>query len=236
MCYPLTLRDAYSRKGLRIIALPNTRHEAVIDALRSAFAEFGLPEMLHSDTGAPFGSTGFGRLSQISLFVMRLGIQPTFSRPGKPQDNGGHERMHLDLKRETAMPPAKSMTAQQKRFDAFVEYFNQVRMHQALGMKRPDGVWKESPRRMPLRKRRTKYDANWETRRIDSSGKMAWGSGTVFVGAALRGANLGLEPLDDGLWRLYFASFPIGFVIEGGNSTTVLGYLDDEPKADARDE
>lgn len=236
MCYPLTLRDAYSRKVLRIIALPNTRHEAVIDVLRSAFAEFGLPEMLHSDTGAPFGSTGFGRLSQVSLFVMRLGIQPTFSRPGKPQDNGGHERMHLDLKRETAMPPAKSMAAQQKRIDAFVECFNQVRMHQALGMKRPDAVWKKSPRRMPLGKRRTTYDANWETRRIDSSGKMAWRSGTVFVGAALRGAKLGLEPLDDGLWRLYFASFPIGFVIEKGDVTTVLGYLDDEPKAGARDE
>jgi putative transposase len=235
MCYPLTLRDAYSRKVLRIIALPNTRHGAVIDVLRSAFAEFGLPEMLHSDTGAPFGSTGFGRLSQVSLFVMRLGIQHTFSRPGKPQDNGGHERMHLDLKRETAMPPAKSMAAQQKRFDAFVECFNQVRMHQALGMKRPDAVWTKSPRRMQLGKR-TNYDASWETRRIDSSGKMAWRSGTVFIGAALRGAKLGLEPLDDGLWRLYFASFPIGFLIEKGDATTVLAYLDDETKSEVRDE
>lgn len=229
MCYPLTIRDAFSRKVLRIVALPNTRHPAVIEALMSAFAEFGLPEMLHSDTGAPFGSTGFGRLSQISLFVIRLGIQPTFSRPAKPQDNGGHERMHLDLKYETAMPPANSMAGQQKRFAAFMECFNQVRMHQALGMETPDSKWKKSPRRLPKSPRCTKYDASWETRRIDRSGKMAWRNGTVFIGSALRGADLGLEPLDDGLWVLHLADFPIGFVIEKRSGTTVLAYMDDEP-------
>lgn len=186
MCYPLTLRDAFTRKVLRIVALPNTRHPAVIETLRSAFAEFGLPEMLHSDTGAPFGSTGFGRLSQISLFVMGLGIRQTFSRPGKPQDNGGHERLHLDLKYETAMPPAKSMARQQERFAAFIECFNKLRMHQALGMKTPDSQWRRSPRRLKKSSPCTKYDASWETRRIDNTGKMAWRSASVFIGVAKR--------------------------------------------------
>jgi putative transposase len=230
MCYPLTLRDAFSRKVLRIVALPNTRHPAVIEMLMSAFAEYGLPEMIHSDTGAPFGSTGFGRLSQISLFIMRMGIRHSFSRPAKPQDNGGHERMHLDLKCETAMPPANSMAGQQKRFDAFIECFNRLRMHQALGMKRPDSQWKKSPRRLRKSAPSTKYDASWETRRIDKSGKMTWGRNTIFVGSALRGADLGLEPLDDGLWRLHFASFPIGLLLQKLNETTLLDYLDDEPK------
>lgn len=233
MCYPLTIRDAFTRKVLRIVALPNTRHQAVIEALLSAFAEYGLPEMLHSDTGAPFGSTGFGRLSQISLFVMRLGIQPTFSRPAKPQDNGGHERMHLDLKHETAMPPANSMAGQQKRFAAFIECFNQERMHQALGMKTPDSQWRKSPRRLRKSALFAKYDASWETRRIDKSGKMAWGSKSIFIGSALRGADLGLEPLDEGLWRVHFASFPIGFLIEKPSGMIVLDYLDDEPKPKA---
>lgn len=233
ICYPLTLRDAFSRKVLRIVALRNTRHEAVIEVLLSAFEEFGLPEVLHSDTGAPFGSTGFGRLSQISLFVMRLRIRPTFSRPGKPQDNGGHERMHLDLKHETAVPPANSMAGQQKRFDVFMKGFNGIRLHQALGMNTPDSKWKKSPRRLATSARHKKYDASWEVRRIDSSGKMAWRSGTVFIGSALRGADLGLEPLDEGLWLLHLVNFPIGFLVEKRSGTVALNYLDDEPTPSA---
>ena len=233
MCYPLTIRDAFTRKVLRIVGLRNTRHEAVIETLMSAFAEFGLPETLHSDTGAPFGSTGFGRLSQVSLFLMRLGIEHTFSRPGKPQDNGAHERLHLDLKRETAMPPAYSMAKQQKRFDAFMKCFNQVRMHQALGMKTPDSQWKKSARRRPKTTPDTKYDASWETRRIDVTGKMIWKQVDVFIGAALRGALLGFEPLDEGVWRMHFASFPIGMLIERRTGTMVLAYLPDDSKSKA---
>lgn len=221
MCYPLTIRDAFSRKVLRVIACANTRSEAVLKALKSAFLEFGLPRMLHSDTGAPFGSTGLGRLSQISVYVMRLGIKPTFSRPGKPQDNGGHERMHWDLKQETAMPPASSMRAQQKRFDAFIKCFNTERMHQALDMATPDSVWCPSERRLPSTPPESKYDASWEARRIDVTGKMAWRSGDVFVASALRGMRVGLEPLDTGMWRLHFAGQPIAFLCETASATRI---------------
>jgi putative transposase len=230
MCYPLTLRDAFTRKVLRVVALPNTQHEAVIAIVASAFREFGLPQRIHSDTGAPFGSTGFGRLSQLSLFVMRLGIQHTFSRRGKPQDNGGHERMHLDLKRDTAMPPARSMPQQQLRFDAFVECFNRIRLHQALGMRTPDSVWTRSRRRMPKRVPSESYDASWDVRRVDISGRIMWNAEKIFVGSALRGADVGLEAVDDGLWRIHFAGFPIGLIVEKRNGTLVLDYLDDDPQ------
>lgn len=221
MCYPLTIRDAFSRKVLRVVGCTNTRHEAVLKTLASAFAEFGLPRMLHSDTGAPFGSTGLGRLSQVSLYVMQLGIQPTFSRPGKPQDNGGHERMHWDLKQETAMPSARTMASQQARFDAFIECFNTERMHQALQMKTPDSVWCPAARRLPSTLRETQYEASWETRSIDVSGRMPWRGGNVFIASALRGKRIGLEPLDDGMWRLHFAAQPIAFLCETATSTRI---------------
>lgn len=221
MCYPLTIRDAYSRKVLRVVACADTKSEKVLKALKSAFAEFGLPRILHSDTGAPFGSTGLGRLSQISLYVMELGIKPTFSRPGKPQDNGGHERMHWDLKQETAMPPKGTMTSQQKHFDGFVECFNTERMHQALRMKTPDSVWRPSKRRLPSKPQETKYDASWEVRRIDVSGKIGWRNKNVFIASALRGKRIGLEQVDSDVWRLHFAGQPIAFLSEMATSIRI---------------
>ena len=220
MCFPLTIRDHFSKKVLRVVACANTKHPAVLAALKSAFGEFGLPRILHSDTGAPFGSTGLGRLSQVSVYVMRLGILPTFSRPGKPQDNGGHERMHLDLKMETTMPAAFSMAAQQKRFATFIRCFNEERLHQALAMETPDSVWRPSTRRASSRTE-AKYDAGWEIRRIDRSGKMAWRGQNVFIARVLKAECIALEPVDQNLWRIHFFGFPIAFLCESGSSAKV---------------
>src|ERR1700692_4110911 len=105
--------------------------------MEGAFLEYGLPERIRSDNGAPFGSNGRGGLTSLAVWWMRLGIQPERIQPGKPQQNGSHERMHLTLKQETAQPPAGSLRSQQRRFDAFRQEYNDERPHEALQMSTP---------------------------------------------------------------------------------------------------
>jgi transposase InsO family protein len=212
LCYPLTLRDAFSRMVLRIDACLRETCEVVLPLLEAAFREHGMPLELHSDTGAPFGSTGLGRLSVISVFLLKLGIRPLFSRPGKPQDNGAHERMHLDLKAETTRPPGGHMAQQQQMFDEFRECFDFERPHHALGGSTPSSNWADSPRQFPATLESPTYAGHWETRWVDSSGYIKWNDERIFVGSALRHEPVGIEPFDEGLWRLHFATLHIGML------------------------
>jgi putative transposase len=223
LCYPLTLRDAVSRAVLRIDAFECTRGGLVLPVLTTAFEEHGLPLELHSDTGSPFASNGLARLSTVSVFALKLGIRPVFSRPGKPQDNGGHERMHRDLKAETTRPPSRTVAEQQHRFDAFRTVFNEDRPHHALAGETPMSRWKPSPRKMPSSIPEPSYPKHWETRRVDRSACLYWHSRPVMVTKALMGEPLGLEPIDDGLWRIHFASLAIALLDERGATPQVIG-------------
>lgn len=129
-CEPLTLTDAHSRYLLRCQALARTGTDHVWPVLDAAFREFGLPNYLRSDNGSPFASRGAGGLSRLSVRLIKAGVTPERIAPGKPQQNGRHERMHLTLKKEATRPPGFNGLQQQERFDAFVREFNAERPHE----------------------------------------------------------------------------------------------------------
>jgi len=223
-CLPFTLRDAASRKILSIQARGSYSTEPVKDELRGVFRKCGLPDELQSDNGPPFATTGLSRLSRLSVWLLKLGVVPVLSRPGKPQDNGGHERMHRDLKAETTRPPGYDVAAQQRKFDAFRHCFNTERPHEALGGDLPDEHWEPSARNFPEQLPVPEYPAWWETRSIyPSDGSMTWRNDSVFVSKALAGERIGLEPIDDGIWRLHFCQFAIALLDERGAYPKVAG-------------
>jgi putative transposase len=146
-CYPLTITDYASRYLLTCEALATTQERFAFTVFERTFKEFGLPQAIRTDNGVPFASpTALYRLSKLSVWWLRLGIQIERIQPGHPQQNGRHERMHLTLKKEATKPAAANVLQQHMRFDAFLERFNQERPHQALGMKVPADLYHRSAR------------------------------------------------------------------------------------------
>src|SRR5690242_3517893 len=144
-CYPLTVTDYASRYLLLCEAMESNREDLAFPAFERLFRERGLPHAIRSDNGVPFASpNGLFNLSKLSVWWLRLGISIERIRPGHPQQNGRHERMHLTLKKETTRPAAHTILQQQAKFDTFVEEFNNDRPHEALGMKCPAEVYTSS--------------------------------------------------------------------------------------------
>lgn len=210
-CDPLTVSDLASRYVLAIEAVA-PRHDAIRGVLERVFAEVGLPRTIRSDNGPPFGSAGVGGLSRLSVWWLRLGIEPRYGRPGHPEDNGRHERMHRTLKAETSRPPAPSVRAQQARFDRFRRRFNEERPHEALGQKTPATRWEASPRRYTERPPEPWYDADHQVRRVRWNGEIKWRGGTVFVGEALAGELVGVAASDRGGDIVRFCGRDLGLI------------------------
>ena len=148
-CYPLTVTDQYSRYLLVCQALPSTALEGVKPVFHRIFREFGLPRFIRSDNGSPFAANSLARLSSLSAWWIQLGVLPDLIEPGKPQQNGRHERMHRTLKDETTRPAANTFQGQQRKFNVFVEEFNDERPHEALDMQTPASQYTSSSRPMP---------------------------------------------------------------------------------------
>jgi len=203
-CFPLTVSDLYSRMILRCQALTRPSFEAVYPLFVAVFREHGLPNVIRTDNGPPFASCALGRLSHLSLWWIKLGIRPERISPGCPQQNGSHERMHRTLKQEAASPPAANLAAQQRAFDRFVERYNYLRPHEALGQKTPASLYTPSPRPYPLRLPPIEYPAAMKVRRVRHDGCIRWHGCMLFVSETLAGEPVGLDPLDDRLWALYF--------------------------------
>lgn len=204
-CYPLTVADAASRCLLECHGQLRPTAAPVAQRLRRLFREHGLPECIHSDNGAPFASVGIAGLSRLSLEWLKLGIRLERSRPGCPQDNASHERMHRTLKQATARPPAADLRAQQRRFDHFRGEFNYERPHEALADRTPAELYRCSPRPYPARLPEPKYPGHFEWRRISHAGELRWHSRHLFLGSVFAGELIGLEEIDDGVWSVYFA-------------------------------
>jgi transposase InsO family protein len=213
-CDPLTLTDGFSRFLLRCQALESIEERTAKPVIEAAFREYGLPEAIRTDNGEPFGSVGIAGLSRLSVWWIKLGIRPERIQPGKPQQNGRHERMHRTLKQATAKPPADNLRAQQKAFDDFRLEYNTERPHEALAMKTPAELYVPNGRSYPSRLREPEYSGEWEVRAVRSCGRMKWRGESIFIGKVMAEEILGLEPISDGEWKLWIFDYPLGIFDE----------------------
>jgi hypothetical protein len=174
---------------------------------------------MQSDNGPPFGTPN-GRYSRMSVMLMSLGVQPVFSRPGKPQDNGCHERMHRELKADILQHRGSTHREQQRCFNRFRQNYNVERPHEGIGQDRPARRFRSSPRGYPRKPRRPEYAAHWEKRKVTTGGMFSWRGKPVFLSEAFAGHTIALEPIDVDRWSVRFYQFNIASLDEGRSRMT----------------
>jgi len=210
-CYPLTVTDHASRFLLLCEALESTREELAFTAFERLFAERGLPSAIRSDNGVPFASpNALFNLSKLSVWWLRLGIAIERIKPGKPQQNGRHERMHLTLKKETTRPSGMNSLQQQAKFDAFVHEFNNERPHEALNMKYPAEIYTPSPRAyngLP----ELGYPFHDRTILVTACGRICLHRKKINISTVLAGQTLGIKEIDEGIWLVSFMHYDLGY-------------------------
>jgi putative transposase len=216
-CEPLTLSDAHSRYLLRCQAVGRTDDEHVWPVLDAAFREFGLPRALRSDNGPPFASRGVGGLSKLSVKVIKAGVVPERIAPGKPQQNGRLERLHLTLLQDTANPPARSLRQQLDRFKDFQRLYNEERPHAALGNATPAEHYAASPRRFDGVLREPEYSSNHDVRRVRYNGEIKWRGDTIYISQALIGEPIGLLEDENGDCTVVYGPILLGIIAHGSD-------------------
>jgi putative transposase len=174
------------------------------------FREYGLPQRIRSDNGAPFATQALGRLSSLAVWWIRLGILPDLIEPGAPQQNGRHERMHLTLKRECTRPPRHHRAHQQRCFDRWRQEYNTLRPHEALHDATPASVYAPSPRPYPAQLPPLGYPGHYEVRRVSRNGGIRWHKQWVNVSQTLGEESVGFVEVDDGEWDVYFGPLRLG--------------------------
>jgi transposase InsO family protein len=218
-CEPLTVRDAFSRYVLAFKVLPGTSLEPVRAVFIELFRRYGVPNFIQVDNGTPFiNMRARGGLTRLSAWWISLGITVIRSRPGCPQDNGGHERMHRDIREDLQALPEASRFAQQRACDRWRQEFNHVRPHEALRGKTPAELYTRSGRR-PHRSQFL-YPPSWLVRTVTRQGAINVNFAQATAGLALCGERVGLEPLSDDTYRLWFRNVDLG-PIKLGIATTV---------------
>jgi len=211
-CYPLTVTDHASRFLLLCEALESTQEHSAMTAFEHLFRQRGLPQSIRSDNGVPFASPNalFG-LSKLSVWWLRLGILIERIRPGHPEQNGRHERMHLTLKKEATRPPGMNCLQQQARFDDWVREFNDERPHEALAMKTPAQMYAASPRPytgLP----ELHYPLHDRDVTVTACGRICMYRKKVNVSTVLAGQKLGIKEVDEGIWIVSFMQYDLGFI------------------------
>ncbi len=211
-CYPLTVTDHASRFLLLCEALESTREDTAITAFEQLFRERGLPAAIRSDNGVPFASpNALFNLSKLSVWWLRLDIAIERIKPGQPQQNGRHERMHLTLKQEATRPPGINSLQQQARFDAFVREFNTERPHEALAMKAPAEVYKPSPRHyrgLP----ELSYPLHDRDVVVTACGRICMHRKRINLSHVLAGQRVGIKEVDEGIWLVSFMHYDLGYI------------------------
>jgi transposase InsO family protein len=211
-CYPLTVTDHASRFLLLCEALESNKEDSAFWAFERLFQERGLPQAIRSDNGVPFASpNGLFNLSKLSVWWLRLGISIERIRPGHPQQNGRHERMHLTLKQETTRPAAANILQQQAKFDTFLEEFNQERPHEALAMKSPADVYIAS-RRTYLGIPEPHYPFHDQTVFVTSCGRLCLFRKKINLSTSLAGQAVGIKEVDQGIWLVSFMDYDLGYI------------------------
>lgn len=204
LCYPLTIADAHTRFLLAVDGLPSTAHAGAQVVVERVFREYGLPAVIRSDNGGPFATQAIAGLSRLNVWWTQLGIKQDRIAPGRPDQNGSHERMHLTLKQDTVWPPQPDAQAQQGRFDGFRSEFNQERPHQALGMKTPGSLYVPSQRELPEQLPEPEYPGHCVIRQVRANGILHFRDRSIFLSELLIGHRIALEEIADGVWSIYF--------------------------------
>lgn len=225
-CHPFTLRDGFSRVVLRCDGVPAESYPCTRPLFERAFAAYGLPDCIRSDNGTPFASNGLAGLSRLSVYWMQLGIRVERIAPGCPEQNGSHEQFHRVLKRDTTRPPARTAAGQQRRFDAFRREYNEERPHDALAGAAPVTLYTPSPRRLPRTLPAIDYPRHWEVRGADSSGVITFHGRPLNVTRALANHDIGLEEIDEAIWRVWFLATPLGHFDERRWRFVPPGHMD----------
>lgn len=211
-CYPLTVTDQASRMILACEAFESTKEQPVIEAFVRLFKDRGQPSAIRSDNGLPFASpNGLYKLSKLSVFWLRLGIAIERIRPGNPQQNGRHERMHRTLKEETARPPGMNALQQQARFDDFISEFNEERPHEALDMRTPAELY--APSSTPYAGLPdVEYPFHDRDIIVTACGRICMARKKINVSTVLAGQKLGIKEVDDGIWLISFMRYDLGYI------------------------
>ena len=208
-CYPLTISDGCSRFLLACRARRDTSYDQARPVFEETFRKYGLPHQILSDSGSPFCSTALAGLSRLSVWWIKLGIHPVRTEPGHPEQNGRHERMHRTLA-TTTRPPAGDLAAQQRRFTDFISEYNQVRPHRALESQVPADLYEPSPRPYPGKTPEVEYASHFELRKVDAAGRISWHDRPLRISKVLCGELVGLEPIEEGLYHLFFGPVLLG--------------------------
>lgn len=215
-CYPLTVSDNFSRYLLLCRALERPRQEEVRYWFEWVFREAGLPEVIRTDNGAPFASLALGGISQLSKWWIKLGIKPERIQPGKPAQNGRHERMHRTLKE--AVAPQRDLQQQQQQYDPFREEYNWDRSHEALERKPPGSIHCFSPRSYPAKLPEVQYESGITVRQVRHKGEIKWRGELIYISEVLAKEPIGLKPIDNDKWELRYSFHPLGVLDDRSKS------------------
>lgn len=211
-CYPLTVSDNFSRYLLVCQALARPNYEAVRPWMEWGFREYGLPAAIRTDNGPPFASLALGGLSPLAKWWIQLGIRPERIRPGKPAQNGRHERMHRTLK--DAVAPQADLLTQQRHYEPFRQEYNWQRSHEALGRQTPGSVYGGSPRPYPIKLPPIEYESGVTIRQVRHNGEIKWKGTCMYVSEVLAKEPLGLTPLAEDIWELRYSFHVLGVLNE----------------------
>lgn len=208
---PLTIRDDFSRYVLCAQAMEDARSETVRGQMTEVFERYGLPEVIRSDNGSPFAAPNSPLgLSRLSAWWLSLGINLDRIAPGRPDQNGGHERMHRDIARELECQASEDSAGQQAELDVWRRTFNEERPHEALGMRVPQDVYHVSPRRFDPTPVEVVYPVECLVRKVNDKGFVKLHSQSVPISVALRGFPIGLESLKENRWAVWFCRLCLG--------------------------
>jgi putative transposase len=216
-CYPLTICDSFSRYLLACESMLRPTLDQTWRVFERVFREYGLPDAIRSDNGTPFAGPSLRRLSRLSVRWIRLGIDPRLIAPGKPQQNGRHERFHKTLKVKVCTAPERNSREQQKAFNDFRRFYNELRPHESLAQVPPARTYTPSLRPYPSRLPEITYPAGFDQRRVNANGVIKWQRHEVFLTEALVGEQVGLQLVDNGIWVLMFASVTLGYFSDREN-------------------
>jgi len=212
-CEPFTVTDGYSRYLLACEAVAQVTAEQVRPIMTRLFQDHGLPRALRTDNGSPFARRdGLGGLTRFSVWLLKLNVWPDRIQPGRPDQNGRHERMHRVLREDVANPPAATLAEQGTRMDEWRVDYNTQRPHEALGQRCPATLYTPSARAYPATITDWDYPADHQIRRVVGDGYIKWRDGTIYLSGALRGETVGVARRDDDDWAVRFRGFDLAIL------------------------